>query len=647
LKYIKLLTYIILINPFCFFGQTHHQIDSLSKILIETQSETQKARIHNRLGWLYISKDIQKAKAHIDTSFVLFHSLKDRDGEALCFYKYGVIARVSGQYKKALEYIDKYLDFVKSKHDSINIANGLYQRGVVFSLLGDYEKSLEEYYKSYLIYKSCKDSTSMGFCLNSIGIVYNNLEKYPLAVQTLIQTIHIHKKRNDLPNLANVYNSLGTVYAKQNLIDSALIYFNKSLNIDNRLNNNWGKTISHKNIGSLLLQKKQYKKALTHFKKSYQIQLENNLKINEADILGKIGETYTLLGDYSNAEEFLKKSLNEPVPSKRTYKNLHFQSFKLYNKLKNYKKALAHYEKYVSYKDSILNEKKLNNINRLQIQFETQKKDNEIIRQQLLLDQKNIEIQKNKIQKSYMAAVALFLLTGMIITWLFFRQHQKRKNQEIEMLKRDHQIKSLELLIEGEEKERIRIAQELHDGVNGDLSAIKYKLSSLQKNNSEVINDAIEMIDKSCRQVRAISHNLTPPSLKKFNIIETTETFCHNLNAIHKPNIRFQHIGDIPQISKKVQINIFRIIQELVTNSIKHADATEIDVQISCRNKQIQIIVEDNGSGFDTQNTTHNGIGLRNIQSRIDYLQASIDVVSNKNGTSYTIEIDINKLYDH
>ena len=150
------------------------------------------------------------------------------------------------------------------------------------------------------------------------------------------------------------------------------------------------------------------------------------------------------------------------------------------------------------------------------------------------------------------------------------------------------------------------------------------------------------MIDKSCNQVRAISHNLVPPSLENFNLIEAVEDYCGKSDASHSEKITFQQLGEDANMSKKEEINIFRIIQELVTNSIKHANATEINVQISCRNKVMQITVEDNGEGFDKEKVEGKGIGLINIQSRIDYLHGTMDLISNNQGTSTTIEINKN-----
>lgn len=194
--------------------------------------------------------------------------------------------------------------------------------------------------------------------------------------------------------------------------------------------------------------------------------------------------------------------------------------------------------------------------------------------------------------------------------------------------------------MEGEEKERLRIAKELHDGVNGDLSAIKFKLSSLLEMNNTVIKEAVSMIDKSCEQVRAISHNLVPPSLKDFNLLEAVDEYCQSMNGIHSPEITFQHLGNAIVLDKKQEANIFRIVQELVTNSVKHAEANEINVQLSHLENTLQLTVEDNGKGFDKDQVKSDGIGLQNVSSRVDYLNAELDFVSNEKGTSYTITMD-------
>lgn len=214
--------------------------------------------------------------------------------------------------------------------------------------------------------------------------------------------------------------------------------------------------------------------------------------------------------------------------------------------------------------------------------------------------------------------------------------------------KQNREIGKLEALIDGEENERKRIAQELHDGLNGDLSAIKYKLSSMEEssisaNDTENLTKVIKMIDDSCAQVRSISHNLMPSSILDYGLIESIKEYCVKINTSNNFIIEFQIFGSYISLSKKNETIIYRIIQELVTNILKHAKATEALIQFNYREDELFITVEDNGIGFD-KNTIYKGIGHKNIKTRIDFLNAQLDVESSSAGTSYTISIDLNKV---
>jgi signal transduction histidine kinase len=186
----------------------------------------------------------------------------------------------------------------------------------------------------------------------------------------------------------------------------------------------------------------------------------------------------------------------------------------------------------------------------------------------------------------------------------------------------------------------------LHDGLNGDLSAIKYRLSTLEESglsaiDTENLTKVINMINESCAQVRSISHNLMPSSILDYGLIESVKEYCVKINNSDSFKIEFQTFGNYVSLSKKTETVIYRIIQELVTNILKHSKATEAMIQFNYREDELFITVEDNGIGFD-KNAISKGIGHKNIQTRIDFLNAQLDVESSSAGTSYTISIDLN-----
>jgi signal transduction histidine kinase len=309
----------------------------------------------------------------------------------------------------------------------------------------------------------------------------------------------------------------------------------------------------------------------------------------------------------------------------------------LYEAKGDFKKAFAERKFFDVLKDSILTKDHLAAIGKMDVQYQTEKKDKEIAEQKLALE-------KSESKTRTMNILIVSLLLASILLWFLFQQRQKRIQQQLITIQREQEVRTLESLMEGEEKERLRIAKELHDGVNGDLSAIKFKLSSLLNMNNTVIKEAVTMIDKSCEQVRAISHNLVPPSLKDFNLLEAVDEYCQSMNSIHSPEITFQHLGNAIVLDKKQEANIYRIVQELVTNSVKHAEANEINVQLSHLDGTLQLTIEDDGKGFDKSKVESDGIGLQNVSSRIDYLNADLDFVSNEKGTSYTITMDANTI---
>lgn len=637
------LTYVfIVLSMYCSGQRSSKYLDSLQRIVLsEKTQDSEKALAYSKLAWANLNKDVKTAEKHLDSAMFLYSKLKNQEGISASNYRYAVLYRILGNYDKAHNYIDEYQDYAFQQQDTFKIANGLFQKGVIYSLQNNYEASLRSYLKTLSLYEKSKDSTGMGFTLNSIGIVYKNLGKYDEAIASYQQAVAIHETKNDLDNLANVYNGIGSVYAEQGNLNQALEYYDKTLTIDKEIQNEWGTAQVSRNIASILIEKKEYQNALEYLEEAYKIQQHHDYISDIPETLSLLSKVYMYLGNFNKSETLLKQAFYMHVPSKKVYRELHWQAYQLYHGLGNVKDAFNHYKTYTIYKDSILNEDNLKNINRLEIQFETEKKDKALVEQQLT-------IEKSQAQFKFMTGIAIFLLILAIMTFVVFRQRQKRKAQEILALKRESQIKTLEALIEGEENERFRIAKELHDGVNGDLSAIKYKLSSLMETNHKIISEAIAMIDESCKQVRAISHNLVPPSLKNFNLVEAIETYCNNLNAINPSvEIVFQHLGDEVELPQKAEVNVFRIVQELVTNSLKHADAKTINVQLSNRNNNLQITVEDDGKGFDKKDTSGNGIGLGNVQSRMEYLNAEVDFVSNENGTSYMIEIDLEQLDDN
>ncbi len=625
-----------MILAFSGFSQTR-EIDSLKTVIKNSETTLSKTKAHEKLGYLYILKNTTLAEKHLDSAMVGYKKLKSRKDIADVEYKYGLLYRFRSEYDKALKQFDKTIKFSISIKDSIVLGNAYYETGVIKSLQGNYQESLEYLYKALEIQEILPLEYNSSKSLNAIGAIYKDLKEYDKAEEFLLKAISINEKNNNINDLANAYSNLGRLYSLIDKNEESLLYFEKCLEIDLNAEYDWGIASDYQNIGNTLLNLERYEEALRNLDKAYKIQNENDYEYDKVFVMVRQGYALAKLNKFDESERVLTKASNLNVDSKPIRKDLFLTFSELYKESKQFQKSRFYLDKHIKVKDSIFEEEQIENINNLRLKYQSEKKDKEIAQQQLSLE-------KSQAKTQTMTILIIFLLLASILLWFLFQQRQRRIQQQLVAIQKEQEVRTLESLIAGEEKERLRIAKELHDGVNGDLSAIKFKLSSLLKMNNEVINEAVTMIDNSCKQVRAISHNLVPPSLKDFSLIEALSNYCENMNSIHKPEISFQTIGDPIDLNKKVEVNMFRIVQELITNAIKHAQATTIEAQISNRNNTILITVEDNGKGYEPNSEKRLGIGLENIKSRVAYLNANFEVVTNNTGTYNTVEVDLSKL---
>lgn len=575
--------------------------------LNELSNQTDRhINLYSRLSALHIWQGEQDSAYSALKKADSFYSDTISD-KVKCFYynQKSVYNELVFRLDSAIHYTLKRID-ITEPNDYYALSNACNRLSELFVTVLDYDKA-NAYLEQGLEYIKESDEplerTKLELLLrqSNVQLLQGNFDIAETLLKEFI-TLSKDKKRTDLQVQAKItLNRLNFNKAKKPL---------KSLLIND----------------SLITNKKLSKGTLGQF---YLVQLEQVLKLNDNVLAKRNIEKITPLLPEMNA-----------LQSREYFHRLSAAYFK---NVKQYKEsALASEEANVI-------SKKLNDMQKLYLlygmeaRYATEKKEQQLLAQNLKLESQELAIEKQKTEKRvYIILATLFLVSALALA-IVYQQRQKRKNQEILTLKREQQVKTLESLMEGEEKERLRIAQELHDGINVDLSSIKYKLTSLLEQNNKVINEAVAMIDKSCEQVRAISHDLVPPSLKNFSLADAIRDFCTTKNNIHQPSIGFDVIGEPLVLSKNAEVNIFRIVQELINNSIKHAEASEINVQLSYANDTMQLTIEDDGKGFDRSKVS-SGIGLQNIESRIEYLNGKLDFTSDDKGTSYVIDIDTNKV---
>jgi two-component system, NarL family, sensor kinase len=245
------------------------------------------------------------------------------------------------------------------------------------------------------------------------------------------------------------------------------------------------------------------------------------------------------------------------------------------------------------------------------------------------------------------AIVAMMLMAGAIILFVVFYQKKMISEQlKRQALEFDYQQRMMRAELQSQESERRRLAEDLHDSIGGMLSTIRVGMFSLAKllPDPRSMEETKQMLDDTITSVRRISRDLMPSTLEKFGLIQAVKELCERFQPTSRIAIEFHEVNSIPEIDSQRQLMIYRIIQELLNNSIKHANASQINVTLNTIDKDIELIVDDNGVGFDAEfqqsdASSGKGLGLFNMQNRAKILGGQLKFLKNGNKGSKTVLI--------
>ena len=288
------------------------------------------------------------------------------------------------------------------------------------------------------------------------------------------------------------------------------------------------------------------------------------------------------------------------------------------------------------------------NIAELEVKFDTEQKERKIAQQDL-------QIEKEARQKTQILIGLIAVGVLLIVSFVFFRnrlkyqrtiaiQKEAIQQQQIVELQQQNKLLALNSMIEGQEAERLRIAKDLHDSLGGLLSTVKAHFSAIQQEIEQleklnITEKTNSLIDEACIEVRRISHNMMPHALSISGLRGAVEDLADNLKE--EGFEATLEMKDLPELENTREVMIYRLLQEIISNIRKHAEAKTILIQVLPYENGINILVEDNGKGFDYDSAIQKGgLGLKSINSRVQFLDGEIDWNTKPgSGTSITIKI--------
>lgn len=540
---------------------------------------------------------------------------------------------------------------------SLGIADAYAQLALAYGYQGNYEERTKHALTAIRMYEKMDNlgRVADNYAELGYGMKYRDLPKALYYMQKGKAVAEAGSFQNELKD---IYNNYGVLKEIEGQLDSALFYFEKGLEIKEQMNDTIGIPYSWSNLAGVYGLQENFSKSREYFNKSLQQRLVWADSVGVAENYTQLGEVFMAEKKWDQAIPLIHKSL--PISIKKHYQNLTQYNYKLlsdiYKNLNRSDSSLFYYEKFSAVKDSIQNVKVEESIAALNIEFETEKKQNEILKQRAQLAEKDLEVRRKN--TFIFGSLGLAFLLGLL-GYLLYNQ-QKLKNRQ---LQKEGELKTALAKIETQNKlqeQRLRISRDLHDNIGAQLTFIISSIDNLKfgfTDISEKLGNKLTAISTFTQQtiyeLRDTIWAMNKESISFEDLQARIANFIeHAKSASENTEFSFNiddTVAATHMFSSVEGMNIYRIIQEAVNNALKYAGADEIEVNISAlsppRGKMpkgqkgtFHIEIRDNGKGFDAENVTL-GNGLNNMKKRAREIGGSLQIKSSKKGTSILLKL--------
>jgi len=577
-----------------------------------------------------------------------------------------LLNKVERENENELAQMQTYMELVSASYNIYNYDTAIYFSGKALIIAQKYNKQETE----ADLYKQ-------------LGSFYDIKGNYLMAAEYLFTSLNLAEKIKAPKIKASVLLNIGILFFELKKADEAISYYNEAAKYSYANKDTIMLTKVLNNIGNAYMTLKgEYAKAASYFELSVKLAEKANYNLALTTSLNNLTQIYLALNEYDKAKEVAEKMYL--IMPDSPYVNYNLAS--VYKTSMNYDKSIAYYKyvidnsfgekelkqvalkdmadtyfikgdykpayecilQFISLKDSIHSLDVEKAINELSTKYKTEKKEEEIKKLTILQKQKTYIIYVLVTGFALLSIIIFFVYRNILNKRTIDKQFLEIQKQKIRELEKDKQLNATNAVLEGEEVERRRLARDLHDGLGGLLSGVKLTLSNMKDNvivnheNVKRFDHALNLLDDSIKELRRVAHKMMPETLVKFGLKEALSDFCHHFGDNAYLKVSFQFFGSERRFDSKIEITVYRVLQELVNNSIKHAEASQLMVQLIQEENRIHLTVQDNGKGFDIEKLDLNkGIGISNIRTRVESVGGLFNIYSEiGKGTEATIEFN-------
>lgn len=672
-------------------------IDSLLSQLKKVQVQTEKIDLLNEISYFYFDIDIHQAFLYASEALELAQESNYLQGISDSRMRLGYVEQLKGAFEEAEKHYSVALQIRIKAGNTIPIANVYCSMGLNSLQQESFEKAELFYKKGLALLKKGKIEKTSGLLYNNLGELFSLQGNYTQALIYLDSSINVWKEVNDLIELANTKRKQGDLFLELGNKEKAELKFKESFSIFNAENNKKGiantsnslgrlyfesgqkdlafnhfhqanelssvlgefdKAVILWNLGSIYKEQKKVKTALTHYQKSLEIFTRIDSDYFIPIINYNIGNLYKDQKKYIKARVFYYKCLPylEKNPDQYTLAQVYHNLSEVYSILDSPQKALDYSQKYNNLRDEIYFDK----IDAINYQRNQEEKQKEIAQ----LKAENLAKEKTNQRNNFL--IALLIAGGLILIAMFslYQNRQRRRLAEFQAkqaqletnqayLEIDELLQNQELVVANarlaeKEATQQQIGKDLHDSIGALLATVKLyfsdifdRIDTLTEETTKKQQKTLDLLDEATVEVRRIAHNMQSGMLAKFGLAEAVKQLGNTLNDAGQLVVKVYTHGFKEQKASDTEFKLYKIIQELVSNTLKHAKAKQLTINLTKLEDNLNIIVEDNGIGFDPNSIGEkDGIGLKNITYRVMELGGTchFDAVEGR-GTNVIIDI--------
>lgn len=655
----KIIYFIILI-PVLFqniSSQEYFNRDSLIGLLNSALQDTNRVLLYISIGQQYENNLPDSAIYYYTQARNLSEQLGYETGIMKYISNITYVFNAQGKYDTALVLNLQAVELAKKHGTPLQMAACLGNVANSYLYLEKHENAVDYFLQADELITKTGNKQYQCVLSNNLAVIYLKLKQPDKARGYAEKAVSLAKKTNDLYNLGISLDNLALAYIESDKPDSSLLYLQQSLDIAEQTENLYLKESILINFADAYLQMGEFEKIHPYAEEGMKLAIELDDKAGEATASLGLGYYYLYMDQPNEAMKYALQS-EKSAASANLLEQLR-NTYSLLSYISLVKNSYFNFQNYQFKHDSIEtllnNQMIMRNIQDLETKYETGKK----VQQITQLEQEK-EIQKLKLRQNQFLILTLlgiiftaillsfFLIRGNRQKQLFYLKEKELQQTKINELETEKQLIATEAVLKGQEEERTRLARDLHDSLGGMLSGIKLSFDNLKEilakspEDQQMFDRSLDMLDGSIVELRTIAHDLMPESLLKFGLDTSLRDYCDKINGSGTLKVTYQSIGlDNYKGDQSVMITVYRIVQELISNTIKHATAMNVYVQLVDHNGHLEISVEDDGKGFDVNVlSSSSGIGWKNIRNRVEYLSGKIDVQSeSRKGTTVNIYI--------